>query len=216
MDIYEAIAARRTLRDFEARPVERDLLLRVLDAGMKAPSHNHLRQWQFVLVEAADQRKRLVDGFLIERTETELRRLLEDRGMTDDRQYAMYYDAIPKQASMILGAGALVVPCFVQQGTLLDAKESLHELNAFASIWAVLENVLVAAASEGVFGVTKIISRPSETDYVRSTLGIPAEYEIPCYLAMGYPKEDAFVPKQLSIDLRERLHIDRWDGPATG
>jgi len=117
---------------------------------------------------------------------------------------------------MILDAGALIVPSFVQQGTLLDAKESLHELNAFASIWAVLENILVAAASEGVFGVTKIISRPSETDHVRSTLGIPAEYEIPCYLAMGYPKEDAFVPKQLSVDVGERFHIDRWDGPAIG
>ena len=210
MELYEAIAARRTVRDFDARPVERDVLLRILDAGMRAPSHNHLRQWQFVLVDDRDQRKRLVEWFLIERTEEELRRLLDDWGMTDDRQYAMYYDAIPKQASMVLDAGALVVPCFVQQGTLLGGKESLHELNAFASIWAAMENVLVAAASEGVFGVTKILSRPSETDHVRLTLGIPGEYEIPCYLAMGYPTENAFVPDQLSVDVGERLHINRW------
>jgi len=216
MNVYEAIAARRTMRDFDTRPIERDTLSRILDAGMRAPSHNHLRRWQFVLVEDPEQRRRLIGGFQIERTEEDLRELLDGWSMTDDRQYAMYYDAIPKQASMILDAGALVVPCFVQQGALLGAKESLHELNAFASIWAVLENVLVAAASEGVFGVTKIISRPSETDHVRLTLGIPVEYEIPCYLALGYPREDAFAPEQLSVDVEERLRIDRWDEPAIG
>jgi len=45
MNVYEAIDARRTVRDFDDRLIERDLLLRILDAGMKAPSHNHLRDW---------------------------------------------------------------------------------------------------------------------------------------------------------------------------
>jgi nitroreductase len=210
MGVYEAIAARRTIRDFDGRPVEQMVLWRVLGAGLEAPSHNHLREWHFVLVRNARQREALVGFFFEERTEEEIRDMLDGWGMTDERQYAMYLDAIPKQVGMILSAGALLIPCFRQCGALLGEKKSLHELNAFASMWAVLENVLIAAASEGLFGVTKIISTPEEAKHVRTRLGIPNDYEIPCYLALGYPLGDAVRPKQLRIDAEERLHVDRW------
>ncbi len=210
MDVYEAIAARRTIRDFADRPIDREVLLRILDAGMKAPTNDHLRQWHFVLVEDRQQRERLVRFFRREWSQEELESWMDECGMEDDRQRAMYADGVPKQATMILGAGALVIPCFRQRGPLLGEKESLHELNAFASIWAVIENVLIAAASEGVFGVTKIISTPEERDHVRATLEIPDEYEIPCYLPLGYPADDAFVPEQLVVDVEERLHVDWW------
>lgn len=216
MTVYEAIAARRTIREFDDRPIERETLLRILDAGMKAPSHNHLREWHYVLVDNVRRREALARFFFTERTEAELREMLDGWGMTDDRQYAMYLEAIPRQASMVLGAPVLLTPCYRERYDLLGAKESLHELNAFASIWAVIENVLIAAASEGIQGVTKIISAPEERDHVRETLGIPDEYEIPCYLPLGYPSTDAVSHEQLRIDVDERLHVDCWAPERAG
>ena len=211
MNIYEAVSARRTIRDFDGRTIARDVLLRILDAGMRAPSHNHLREWHVVQVNDRQQRQTLVQSFQGERTHEELEAVLDRWGLTVECQRAMYLDGIPKQASMLLGAGVLIVPCFHQEEPLLAEKSSLHALNAFASIWAVIENILLAAASEGVLGVTKVISSPQERDHVRATLGIPEAYEIPCYLAMGYPRADAFVPKQVAVEVENRLHIDRWD-----
>ena len=115
---------------------------------------------------------------------------------------------------MILDAGALIVPCFRQTEPLLVEKQSLHQLNAFASMWAALENVLIAAASEGVFGVTKIISTPQERDHVRGTLGIPGDYEIPCYLALGYPRDDTVRAEQLPVDIDARIRRNAWAGEA--
>ncbi len=212
IDIYDAIRTRRTIRDFDDRPIERETLLRILGAGVKAPSHNHLREWRFILVEDSVQREKLVRFFLKERTDEELKEMLDDWGMTVESQYTMYFDAIPKQGRMLLSAGALIVPCFRQRGDLLGPKESLHELNALASIWAVIENLLVAAASEGIFGVTKIISTPEERDHVRATLGIPDDYEIPCYLPIGYPTENAVWHEQVPISADECLFVDRWSG----
>jgi len=212
-DVYDAIVARRTMRDFAPEPVARDVLRRILGAGLKAPSHDHLRDWRFVSVEAPEMRETLVSFFRRPRTDDELGALLDGWGMQDACQRAMYHDAIPKQASMLLTAGALIVPCFRQDEPLLAEKTSLHELNAFASIWAAIENVLIAAASEGVFGVTKIISGPDERDHVRRTLGIPDAYEIPCYLALGCPAQDAVWNEQIPIDLADRLHVDRWTAP---
>jgi nitroreductase len=215
MDVYEAIAARRTIRDFDDRPIDRSILLRILDAGLKAPTNNHLRQWHFVLVDGRAQREALA-RFFTERTEAEVRELIDGWGMEAGSQYDMYLDAIPKQASMVIGAAELLVPCFRQRGALLGPKESLHELNAFASIWAVIENILIAAASEGIFGVTKIISTPEERDHVRATLEIPDEFEIPCYLPLGYPATDAVRHPQVSIAAADRLSIDRWGGESPG
>jgi len=210
MDVYEAIAARRTIRDFAPKPVDRGVLRRILEAGVKAPSHNHLRDWHFVLVEDTQQRQRLVRFFRREWSREELEAWMDGCGMEDECQRAMYADGVPKQATMVLMAGALVIPCFRQPGPLLSGKRSLHELNAFASMWAVLENVLIAAASDGIFGVTKIISTPEEAVHVRATLGIPDDYEVPCYLALGYPAEDAVWTEQVPIDAEDRLYVDRW------
>jgi len=212
MNVYEVIAAQRTIRDFDDRPIKRDVLLRILEAGVKAPSHNHLREWHFVSVEDLSQRKRLVGFFRKDWTSEALEAWIDGTGMTDERQRAMYHDAVPKQAAMILDAGALVIPCFCQTGPLLAEKRSLHQLKAFASMWAVLENVLVVAASNGIFGVTKIVSTPEESTHIRETLGIPDDYEIPCYLAIGHPRGDAVWPVQVAVCVDDRLHIDRWDG----
>ena len=44
MDVYEAIRARRTIRDFNGRQVGMDALERIIAAGLKAPTNNHLRK----------------------------------------------------------------------------------------------------------------------------------------------------------------------------
>lgn len=41
MNVYEAIAARRTIRDFALTLIPLEVLQRILGAGLQAPSHNH-------------------------------------------------------------------------------------------------------------------------------------------------------------------------------
>ena len=44
MEFYEVLNRRRSIRQFEDRAILREVLERVLDAGLKAPSSNHQRQ----------------------------------------------------------------------------------------------------------------------------------------------------------------------------
>lgn len=44
MEFYEAIEKRRTVRDFEDRPIAMEIIKRILAAGLKAPTNNHLRE----------------------------------------------------------------------------------------------------------------------------------------------------------------------------
>lgn len=48
MEFYDVINTRRSIRQFEDKTISRDVLERILDAGLKAPSSNHQRRWELV------------------------------------------------------------------------------------------------------------------------------------------------------------------------
>ena len=50
MDFYAALDARRTIRDFTEEPVAEETIRKVLTAAFKAPTNDHLRQLEFVVV----------------------------------------------------------------------------------------------------------------------------------------------------------------------
>ena len=208
MNIYEAIAARRTIRDFEDRPVAMPVIEKIIEAGLKAPTNNHLRQWEFVLVEGKEERAKVLRvNNMTDKDECEA--MLDDFGMTDKVQRDMYRQAMPRQFSMLYNAGCLILPFFKVREPLLQPS-SLSSLNDFASIWCCIENMLLAAASEGILGVTRIPMQ-EESQHIQAVLGHPDAYVMPCYLALGYPAKNASIPEQKVIHAKDRIHINSWD-----
>ena len=53
MNIHEAIATRRTIKDFKPDPVPTDLLNRALDAGTWAQNHRLTEPWRFTIIGPA-------------------------------------------------------------------------------------------------------------------------------------------------------------------
>ncbi len=209
MDIYEAISKRRTVRDFQEKPIRLDVITRIIEAGLRAPTNNHLRQWEFIILQEEAVRLAVIEKVNKNVSIKESQKMLDGWGYTDPYQRQMYIDAIPKQYRMLLRAGCLVVPCFRQEPPLLKP-ESLSALNGFASIWCCIENMLLAAVAEGIYGVTRIPFE-KEIQHVKEALHIPVEYAIPCYLALGYPdeKNDKPIP-QHRVRAVERIHFNRW------
>jgi nitroreductase len=208
VDAYEAISRRMTIRDFDDREIPFDIVTKLLEAGLKAPTNDHLRQWEFILVQDRVKREALVGYIAAPRTTEGATEIVNQWGLTEPSLRQMYVDAIPKQHSMILHAGCLIVPCFYTSGPLLKP-ETLSSLNSFASIWCCIENILITAAAEGIFGVTRI---PFEAERVgmRPILNIPDNYEVPCYLALGYPRSTAKRLKQYEVRVQDKIHMDTW------
>jgi nitroreductase len=59
MDVFECIRSRRSVRSFQDRPVDDEILRQVLDAARRAPSANNRQNWKFVVVRDAELRKGL-------------------------------------------------------------------------------------------------------------------------------------------------------------
>ena len=61
MEFYDAVEKRRTIRDFEDKPIDMEIIKRILSAGLKAPTNNHLRQWEFVIVNDKKERSGILN-----------------------------------------------------------------------------------------------------------------------------------------------------------
>lgn len=46
--------------------------------------------------------------------------------------------------------------------------------------------------------------------YARYVLGFPKEYLMPCFIGIGKPKLDVPAIKQKDIDVKKRIHWNRW------
>ena len=205
MEFYEVVNKRRSVREFQSKSVEADKLQRILDAGLKAPSHNHLREWKFILLRDLEQRVRVVEAGAKAEDVTDKNRLGEAvRGLSDDLQREMYLKALPVQKRMLLSSPELLVVCFRMKKPLRECK-TLYELNNFASVWSCIENVLLAMTAEGLYGVTYI---PHETSSLKKIMGVPKDYEVATLIPMGYPQE--YSVKQKPISLREKRHYNEW------
>ncbi len=207
MDVYKAIYTRRTVRDFKDNEIDMEIVRKLLDAGMQAPSNNHMREWEFIVINDKSARLEIVSKVSDSESEEDAVRVIDDWGLTDKYQRDMYIDAIPKQYRMLLNAGCVIIPCF-RQANLLKPQH-LFSLNPFASIWCCIENILLAAVGEGIYGVTRIQS-DEETAYLKKVLNVPDDYEIPCCIALGYPNEDVNKIPQHSFKVEDRIHLNKW------
>ena len=127
----------------------------------------------------------------------------------DKDKMAMFADALPKQQKMLMESGLLIIPFFRQQTHPLLKPVEQSSLNYFASAWCTLENMLLAATSEGL-GAVFHIPVGDEADKIKEIVKAPEGYEFTCLLTIGYPAKGAFLPKQKEIRIEDRIHANAW------
>ena len=208
MDFYEVLEKRRTYRDFSDREVSDEILKRVIGAAFKAPTNDHLRQLEFVVVRGRENIAKIIAP--LAKNMAAFKELVAEVDESDDEdKMAMFTDALPKQQRMLIQSGLLVIPFFRQLTWPLLKPVEQSSLNYFASAWCALENMLLAATAEGL-GTVFHIPVADEAEKIKQIVNAPEDYEFTCLLTMGYPAENAFLPKQKVIDVESRIHTDIW------
>ncbi|MEM1485121.1 nitroreductase family protein [Oscillospiraceae bacterium PP1C4] len=204
MELQEAINLRRTVRDFRNKEVSVEIIEKSLEAGLKAPSYNHLKEWDFILVKQQSVRFALTQTEKMMKTVTdELKQAFEDQ---DSLVKTMYLDAIPKQKRMILTAPELLVVVYKPKTQVSESKQ-VYDLNCLASVWCCIENILLSLSENEVFGVTFI---PQNTLAIKKILNIPQELQVAAIIPFGYKDSNAKIFPQKDVKLESRLHINNW------
>lgn len=148
MDFYEVINKRRTIRDFENTTIDDFVMKRVLEAGFKAPTNDHMRDWHFIVIRDKSVVEELLRIIPRGISDEDMEQLLIDWNLSDKTQQACYRDAVPKQNRMLSEASAIIIPLLKQKVDIMKP-DNLSHLNGFASIWCCIENIFLAATAEG-------------------------------------------------------------------
>jgi len=208
MEFYDVVKARRTVREFQDKAVPEEAVRRALEAGLKAPSNAHLKSWQFILLRDRQRRVRAVVEGLKARDIKDREEIERFVARFDEAELKkVYRRSLPLQQAMMLQAPELLLVCYKMKP--LAECRTLFELNPLASAWLCIENIMLALASEGLFGCTYT---PYDAGGLKEFLGVPAGHEIAAVIPFGFPKEP---PAEGEMeDLGARLHIDGWKTPG--
>lgn len=207
-DFYDVVDSRRTIRDFTNEPIDDEVIERIISAGMKAPTNDHMRDWHFIVIKDKNIVRKLISKVPEKISNEEINEILQDWNLDDTCQQNAYKDAIPKQYKMLAEAACVIVPLFKQKTDILHP-ENLSHLNGYASIWCCIENMFLAITAEG-YASSLRIPLGEEGEWARTVLDFPEDYLMPCFIAIGKASDDASCVVQKEYSIAERIHKNVW------
>ncbi len=206
MELYEAIYKRRIIRDFKNQIIPEDILEKIINAGLQAPTHDHLRNWEFVIIRDKKDKEKVLQ-FIKKGVEPQLE-ILKQTLVEGTPQQKMYAIAMPRQYSMLYNASHIILPFFKSNSGVMHPS-SVSSLNPITSIWCVIENIFLAATAEGL-GCSMRIPVGEEGLNVAKTVNAPDNYLMPCYIGIGYPADETPAVQQVEYTAKQKIHYGSW------
>jgi nitroreductase len=221
--LFEAIYTARALRRLKPDPVPDDLITRVLDAAIRAPSGGNAQNWGFVVVRDAAKRRQL--GAIYRKASDEVSAIYAARGrpghMTQD-QFDRFLAAGAYLWDHLGDAPVLLVPCLTAREmppraalpATVQARYAAHlayqERIRGASIYPAVQNIILACRGLGL-GTVITTNHLLYEDEVRAVLDIPADTFTFALMPIGFPRGryGPLTRKPLS----EVAYADGWGNP---
>ena len=205
MELYEAIYKRRIVRDFTDKAVSDEVLEKIIDAALQAPTHDHLRNWEFVILKDKKDKEYALQ-FIKQGIEPTLE-ILKKTLINGTLQQKMYAVAMPRQYSMLYNAPFVILPFFKSNSGVMNPT-SISSLNPVSSMWCAIENLFLAACVQGL-ACSMRIPVGEEGINVAKALNAPDNYLLACYNGLGYPACDNSV-EQVKYSAKEKMHFGKW------
>lgn len=128
MDFFEIIKTRRSIRKFLPKPVSLDIIKKIIDLAITAPSACNYQLWRFIVVDSQELKEKIVDlGGAIAIKEAPVGVLVTYNNQTANQEYKDYIQsAAAAIENMLLAAHAYGLGgCWVCQ---LPPKTQLRRL----------------------------------------------------------------------------------------
>ena len=195
--LFEAIYTQRAIRYIKPDPVPDELINRLLEAGVKAPTGGARQMWRFVVIKDEETRNKLGDiyrmgpGSLTTGEMTPQQRRVH-RGAQHFREH--------------LQEAPVFILCCIQRYSAPVG------IGLGASIYPAVQNILLAARGLGLASLLTTNHKQHE-DEVKELLGIPEDVETAALLPIGYPAEGSRYGPTTRKPLSEVVFDERWGSP---
>jgi nitroreductase len=196
MGLFEAMYSARAIRRFKPDPVSNEVIGKVLDAAIRAPSGSNEQSWEFIVVKDAAQRKKIGDVY--RKGGGVLMALYTGRVKPPHMSEETYTKLMASATYLIDHMGdapVLLVACLKQTPPAgpppqfpPDALAGLKNMprSAGSSIYPAVQNIILACRGLGLGTVLTTIHMFYE-DEVKQILGLPPEVHTYALMPIGYP-----------------------------
>ncbi len=176
MDFFDVINTQLAMRRLKPDPIPDELIWKLLDAAVKAPSGGNRQPWNFIVIRDADTKAKIAEWYL-------------DGWNTaygPFRQAAMASPAIAKTYGSAdrLANHLAEVPVLIM--VTLDPARVAPVTPPGANVFPAVQNLLRAARALGLGATHTTVYRTHE-DEVKQLLGIPESVETMALIPIGYP-----------------------------
>jgi nitroreductase len=194
--LFETMYTARSIRRIKTDAVPDEIITKVLDAAIRAPSGSNAQSWVFIVIKDAEKRKQL--GALYHKIAAPLSRLYEDGKPPphmEPAKYERWLRSVRYLPDHMGEAPVLIVPCL--KATVWNNAASLPDdvkarmasagHLAGASIYPAVQNIILACRAFGLGTVLTTITAFYE-DEVRQILNLPPDIQSYALMPVGYPK----------------------------
>ncbi len=212
MELHEALYTTRAMRRLSSEPVPHDVIGRILDAGIRAPTGGNAQDWRFVAVTDPDKIGALAPmyreglaklfGGHYAKSNAEVRAAVASGNV----------DARTQQVVRVLNSTEHLAEHF-HEVPLLVFGFSQTDQNP-GSIWPALWSMCLAARAEGIGSTITTILNMYYAKEAGEILGVPTgeKWFMHGCLPMGYPTGKWGVPSRKPIN-KVCFH-DTWGTPV--
>jgi nitroreductase len=224
--LFDAIYSARSLRRLKPDPVPEELITKVLDAAIQAPSAGDAQNWAFIVVRDPDQRHQL--GAIYRKASDIAAAIYAARGRpahVTEQQYTRFMASGAYLWNHMGEAPVLLIPC--SRRPALPPREALPPVIAAhyedevvyadrirgASIYPAVQNIILACRALGLGTVITTNHIRYEAE-VKALLEIPEDFSTWALMPIGWPidKFGTLTRRPLA----EVAHADRWGTPWPG
>ena len=181
---FESLSNRRTIRDFVAKPVDKEIIKNCIKAAGTAPSGANMQPWHFVLISDPPIKKKIriaaekeEKEFYETRAPKEWLEALDPLGTDDKKPY--------------LETAPWLIAIFMQRfGKLPDGKKVKHYYG-LESV-GIATGILITAIHNS--GLASLTHTPSPMGFLNKILKRPENERPFLLLVVGHPAENTNVP----------------------
>ena len=186
MDFDEVIVKRRSIRKFNEDPVPEKTLNKILEAGRWAPSAGNSQPWGFIIVTDIDVKRRIAV------LSTEFSKKAWSKFTPKRAQYLAARGGSWDKSRMAK-VPVLVTVCY-------EIVEGIREKLVLGSVWAAIENMLLAATAEGLGSCIYTFYDIDEENSLKEILRVPKSFRIAAVIQLGYAAVEPPSPARKALN----------------
>ncbi len=206
LGVFETMHSLRSMRRLKPDPVPDDMIHKILDAGIRAPSGQNTQRWAFLVVTEADGKT-----FFGERYHHWMLARFGD--MLADVDYTSPLGRSVKAAMHLSEhmheAPVLIMVCGKRDWPFAVAEENRVGVAppSYGSVYPCVQNILLACRALGL-GASLTTMHQMFEDELHERFDIPDDYGIVATIPIGFPK-GKFGPVSRE-PVVTKTHYERW------